>query len=168
MVPSMSIKGSWGGTVNSADPGGPTQVSPEAVRRATKWLAWLSTLQFLWLLVFVAGGGLLVWTAERNGQQDVSGCGGLGAFGPSPCVHHHSYVLPLVVLAAGLLGFVVNAAIAAQVSIRYLGYGAMRYIARRRRNRFDSSSSGAFTGFPGLNDGGLPPGTPGSSTGPPL
>lgn len=108
------------------------------------------------VVLFVAGGALSIWTFARNSQTSVNCAGGLGG-----ACGHHSYVLGVTLLAVGFVGNLLTMAIGARLAVGY-GVEAFGYLRTR------GSSAPVAPHPPPDRVGGQPPGTPGSPTGPPL
>jgi hypothetical protein len=109
------------------------------------------------LLLFIAGGAVIIWTFAQNGQTSVN-C--VGDFVDS-CGTHHSYVLGGALLGAGFIGSLITVAIGARLAVGS-GLGALAYVQRRR-----SWPTEMPPPTPPDWVGGQPPGTPGSPSGPP-
>jgi len=172
---------------------GRTEVESEVVptptdvmAKATKMLQRVMSLQLAWFLCFSAGGLLGVWTAWKNHHLPANCTIGSsliqrGVSTAATRCPHHSYVLPGILLAVGIVGLLVTGYVATRLAVKYLGAGAIAFLRQGRQRmgpmgpRTGGQSMGG--GFPGAGStGGVPPnvnarlqpGTPGSPSGPPL
>jgi hypothetical protein len=158
----------------------------DVMAKASKMLQRVMLAQLVWFLCFAAGGVLGVWSAWKNGNLP-SFCSLAGnQREPAGVINqylascaHHSYVLPVTLLVVGIVGLMVTGYVATRLAFKYLGAGAVAFLRQGRRRmgpmgpRMGAQNMGG--GFPGGPTGmppdfnaGLPPGTPGSPTGPPL
>ncbi len=156
----------------------------DVMAKATRMLQRVMSLQLVWFLCFSVGGVLAVWTAWKNTHLPAS-CTVL-----NPLLQHassttaadcakHSYLWPLVLMLVGITGLLVTGYVATRLAVKYLGAGAAAFLRSGRRfvgpmgPKMSAQNMGAW--FPGSSGGvppevkgGLPPGTPGSPSGPPV
>jgi hypothetical protein len=153
----------------------------DVMAKATKMLRRVMSLQIVWFLSFFAGGAVGIWTAWKNTHLPASCVDLQGGplVGTLPGCTHHSYVLPVVLLVVGIVGMMVTGYVATRLALKYLGAGAVAFLRQGRRragpmsSRMGRPGPNMGTPFPGVGpppdfDAGLPPGTPGSPSGPPL
>jgi tRNA A-37 threonylcarbamoyl transferase component Bud32 len=104
------------------------------VSKGVAVLRWLLALQLVWFLMFGVGGALAVWTLYQNGATAVK-CGGISGFpGFSvtvECTHHHSFVLPIVLIVLGFVGFLATGLSASTWAVKRFGMGLVAYWRRR-------------------------------------
>ena len=155
----------------------------DVMAKATKMLQRVMSLQLVWFFCFAAGGVLGVWTAWKNGHLPAVCTGssvGTSSASGNPLLAgctHHSYLLPVTLLLLGIVGLIVTGYVATRLAFKYLGAGAVAFLRQGRRRmgpmgpRTGGENMGGFpgspTGMPPDLDAGLPPGTPGSPSGPP-
>ncbi len=137
------------------------------VAGAVRFARWILVVEVGWMLTFAAGGVLAVWTNSQNGSSQVS-CltqTTLVPFStslPPISCGHHGYVLPIVLIAVGWLGFLVTALIASTWAAKRYGVGIVAGM-RLRRGRYGAAGRGQGVAQPPMSwPGGVPPGTPGS------
>lgn len=134
------------------------QPGGELVARAVRVFRWVSAIELGFFVMFGAGGFLLVY---NFGKQAGPSCV-LNASSTTPtCTTSHPLTFPIVLAVAGFLGMIVTMIVAAQWTIRTLGVGALAYLRNRRL------TGAAMTGS-SMQPGGMPPGMPGSPSGPPV
>ena len=127
---------------------------------------------------------LAVWTAWKNTHLPacMHGANPLLQHAPSTTIADcakHSYLWPLVLMLVGITGLLVTGYVATRLAVKYLGAGAAAFLRSGRRfvgpmgPKMSAQNMGAW--FPGSSGGvppevkgGLPPGTPGSPSGPPV
>jgi hypothetical protein len=139
--------------------------APRGSARVGRIATQLISAHVVFVLLFIAGGALTVWTFARNGQTSVN-CFG-DSFGS--CGDHHSYVLGVTLLVVGFVGNLITMAVGARLAIG-AGVGALAYFQRRRPSLMTDTTDrpDGFGNEPPGWVSGQPPGTPGSPTGPPL
>jgi len=174
------VKGARGGASGT----GAELVSTPAdvMAKATKMLQRVMSLQLVWFLCFSVGGVLAVWTAWKDTHLPAA----CTVFNPllqraastttAECAKH-SYLWPAGLMLLGITGLLVTGYVATRLAVKYLSAGAASFLRNGRRfmgpmgPKIGAQNMGAW--FPGASDGmppdvkgGLPPGTPGSPSGP--
>jgi hypothetical protein len=167
----------------------------ELVAKARRNLGRLMLLQIVWFLCFVGGGVFLIWTFWKNSSLPGYCSGGFAGsvLVPASACVHQSYLWPVVLMGLGIVGLMATGYVATRLAFRYLGQSAVAFLrgGRRQHTTMGGPGMGGFPGspsrfpgppggFPGLPGGasspggfppvfneGLPPGAPGSPTGPP-
>jgi hypothetical protein len=140
------------------------QMDEALVARAVRAFRVVAVIQLPFFVMFGVGGFLLVYDFGKQSQPAFGSCGG------TPFCSSPSLAVPIVLIAVGFFGMIITMVVATQWAIRTLGVGAIAYLRRRRRM---GAAGGMETGVMGMDGppswpGGMPPGTPGSPTGPPL
>ncbi len=172
------VKGAMGGRAST---GSEVLATPaEVMSKATRMLQRVMVLQVVWFVCFVAGGLLTVWTTWKNTHLP-SACAGHVVRGGTALASgcgHHSYLWPVLLVLIGIIGLLATGYVATRLAVKYLGAGAAAFLRSGRRfvgpmgpragtqdmgEGFPDSTGGSAPGF----SAGLPPGTPGSPSGPP-
>jgi len=141
------------------------------VRRKLRWLV---LAQFVGMLCLFGGLVLVMVTVQHNSEIDSGLCSGIsGSLGS--CGSHESYVLPVVLAGFGYLMAMIGFISARRLALKTFGRSGLRVMRRRRPAGMGvPGMPGGPMGLPGMPGGppdfpgGLPPGTPGSPSRPPL
>lgn len=152
------VKGAQGGAFMDGEL---VPTPADVMAKATKMLRRVVVLQLVWFLCFASGCVLMVWTAWKNTHLPAlcTLAVTIGRSEPVKCAHH-SYLLPVILLAGGIVGLLVTGYVATRLAVKYLGAGAMAFLRGGRRFMGPTSPPAGgqdMGGLPG-RAGGLPPG----------
>src|SRR5271165_6741328 len=95
------VKGAQGGAFMDGEL---VPTPADVMVKATKMLRRVVLLQIVWFLCFAAGGVLMVWTAWKNTHLPALCALPVTSGRYGPMCAHHSYLLPVILLAVGIVG----------------------------------------------------------------
>jgi hypothetical protein len=106
-------------------------ITPRTVRR----LFLLGALPFVGFVLFVLGAVLSFSAFSDNNSLN---CSQFGGFGSVPGCHHHSYVLPILLIAGGIAVSLGGGMIASYYAARRMGLPLVNAVMRRIRVQQDA------------------------------